>query len=210
MKINPYRSSQSLSSTEFQRSSVTVKTGSKSLWAIDQTHSEIGFKVKHLMISNIRGGFKDFAVKVITTNNDFETAEIALWINPASIDTGDAKRDEHLRSEAFFDTDNFPHISFNAGKLQKTKNQGEYILEGDLTIKNITRRVKLDVESGGVREVPYGHVKAGFSITGKISRQDFDLTWNASLEAGGMLIGDEISIQCDIQLIRPSQSSIKS
>jgi polyisoprenoid-binding protein YceI len=211
MKMNRYHVSQTRIRSELQQlqsGSIAVKKEAPALWAIDQTHSEIGFRIRHLMISNIRGVFTDFAVRILTPGNDFEASEIAVWIDAGSISTSDAKRDEHLKSNSFFDTDNFKSISFTGSKLKRTREADKFILEGDLTIKNITRGIKLNVEFGGIKEVPFGHIKAGFFISGTIRRQDWGLTWNASLDSGGMLIGDEVHIACDIQLIRPSHSVI--
>jgi polyisoprenoid-binding protein YceI len=171
-------------------------------WGIDPAHSEVAFKVKHLMIANVKGQFKEYQANIVTTGDDFMTAEIDFSINPASIDTGDVNRDGHLKGADFFDVENHPQISFVANTYEKVDNDGSYELYGDLTIKGITKRVKLDVEFGGVMKDPWGNEKAGFNINGKISRKDFGLTWNAPLEAGGVLVSDEVRIACDVQLIR--------
>ena len=171
-------------------------------WGIDPTHSEISFKVKHLMITNVKGIFKEFGASIYTTGEDFMTSEIDFWMNPASVDTNDAKRDEHLRSEEFFDTENHKQISFQGNSYENVDNDGSYELYGDLTIKGITKRIKLDVEFGGVMKDPWGNEKAGFTINGKINRKDWGLNWNAVLEAGGMLVSDEVRISCELQLVR--------
>jgi polyisoprenoid-binding protein YceI len=208
MKIHPNHISQTKTRTAIQSSSGSLQGKARSLWAIDQTHSEIGFKVRHLMISNVRGEFKDFAVRVLTADDHFSFAEIAVWINPDSISTRDEKRDAHLKSASFFDVENYKAMTFTGRKFEKSNKPGKYILTGDLTIKDITKTIRLDVEYGGLREVPYGYMKAGFTINGKINRNDWGLTWNSALESGGMLIGDEIAINCDIQLIRPLRNPI--
>ncbi|MEI8049590.1 MAG: YceI family protein [Bacteroidota bacterium] len=173
----------------------------KTTWVIDPTHSEIAFKVKHLMISNVKGLFGEFSGQVITDNDDFSTAEINFQLNPASISTGVTDRDGHMKSPDFFDVENFKEITFNTGKLLKAGDD-EYTLSGNLVIKGISQAVKLDVEFGGLMVDPWGNEKAGFTMNGKINRKDFGLTWNAALEAGGVLVGEEVRISCDIELMK--------
>jgi polyisoprenoid-binding protein YceI len=132
------------------------------------------------------------------------TSEIDFWMNPASVDTGDAKRDEHLKGPDFFDAENFKQISFVGNTYEKDDNDGSYTLYGDLTIRGIKRQVKLDVEFGGTMKDPWGNEKAGFTINGKINRKDWGLNWNAALEAGGVLVSDEVRISCEVQLVRQS------
>lgn len=177
----------------------------KTKWNIDPIHSEIGFKVKHLMITNVKGSFKEFDGNIYTTDENFMTSEIDFWINPASIDTGDAKRDEHLRSPDFFDVENHKQITFAGNTYEKVDNDGSYELYGDLNIKGITKQVKLDVEFGGIMKDPWGNEKAGFSINGKINRKDWGLVWNAALETGGVLVSDEIRISCEVQLLKSNE-----
>jgi len=173
-------------------------------WVIDPVHSEIAFKVKHLMITNVKGEFKEFDASIYTSGEDFMTSEIDFWMNPASVDTGDAKRDEHLKGPDFFDAENFKQISFVGNTYEKDDNDGSYTLYGDLTIRGIKRQVKLDVEFGGTMKDPWGNEKAGFTINGKINRKDWGLNWNAALEAGGVLVSDEVRISCEVQLVRQS------
>ncbi|MCX6270417.1 MAG: YceI family protein [Bacteroidetes bacterium] len=174
----------------------------KSNWGIDPNHSEIAFKVKHLMITNVKGVFKEFEASIIITGGEFMTSDISFSLNAASVDTGTADRDTHLKSPDFFDVENHRKITFIGKEAKKVDDEGNYILTGDLTIKGITRPVKLDVEFGGVMKDPWGNEKAGYSITGKINRKDWDLNWNAALEAGGLLVSDEVKINCDIQLVK--------
>ena len=176
----------------------------KTKWGIDPAHSEIGFKVKHLMITNVRGMFTEFDASIYTTNEDFMSAEIDFWLNPASVTTGDEKRDTHLRSADFFDVENFKNINFIANTYENVDNDGSYELYGDLTIKGITKRIKLDVEFGGVVKDPWGNHKAAFTINGKINRKDWGLNWNTALEAGGVLVGEEVRISCEVQLVKQS------
>ena len=174
----------------------------KTKWVLDAAHSEIGFKVKHLMLTNVKGEFKTFEASIYTTGDDFMSAEIDFWLDPASVDTRSADRDGHLRSADFFDVENHKQISFVANTYEAVDNDGSYELYGDLTIKGITHRIKLDVEFGGVMTDPWGNKKAGFTINGKINRKDFGLNWNAALEAGGVLVSDEVRISCEVQLMK--------
>jgi polyisoprenoid-binding protein YceI len=173
-------------------------------WVIDPAHSEISFKVKHLMITNVKGVFKEYNASIYTTGEDFMTSEIDFWLNPASVDTGDPQRDGHLKSPDFFDIEKFKQISFLGNTYEKVDNDGSYTLYGDLTIKGIKKQIKLDVEFGGVMKDPWGNEKAGFTINGKINRKDWGLNWNAALEAGGVLVSEEVRISCEVQLVKQS------
>jgi polyisoprenoid-binding protein YceI len=182
----------------------TSEVVTKIKWGIDPAHSEIGFKVKHLMFANVRGSFREFEASIYTTGEDFMTAEIDCWINPASVTTGDEKRDAHLKSVDFFDIEKFKEINFTANTYEKVDSDGSYELYGDLTIKGITKRIKLDVEFGGIIKDPWGNQKAVFSINGKINRKDWELTWNAALETGGVLVSEDVWINCEVQLVKQS------
>src|SRR5262249_47305399 len=142
----------------------------KTKWSIDPAHSEIGFKVKHLMITDVRGVFKDYDASIYTTGEDFMTAEVDFWLNPASVDTHDEKRDAHVRSTDFLDAEQFKEINFTANSYQDIDHDGSYELYGDLTIKGIRKPIKLDVEFGGVVKDPWGNEKAVLKINGKINR----------------------------------------
>ena len=180
-----------------------METLVKTKWGLDAAHSEIAFKVKHLMISNVKGTFKEFDASIYTTGEDFMTSEIDFWLNPASIDTGAPDRDAHLKSADFFDVENHKQITFIGNTYEKV-DEDSYTLYGDLTIKGITKQIKLDVGFGGVMKDPWGNEKAGFTINGKINRKDFGLNWNAALEAGGVLVGEEIKINCEVELLKQS------
>jgi polyisoprenoid-binding protein YceI len=173
----------------------------KTSWVIDPTHSEIQFKVKHLVISTVTGSFKTFEGTVETDGDDLTTAKINFSADIDSIDTNQAQRDEHLRSAEFFDAENHPKMTFTSSSLEKT-GEDTYKLKGDLTIKGVTKPVVLDAEYGGAMTDFYGQNKAGFEITGKINRKDFGLTWSATTEAGGVVVGDEIKLAINIQLIK--------
>jgi len=171
-------------------------------WSIDTAHSEVGFKVKHLMIANVRGNFKEFDGSIYTTGEDFMTAEIDFWVNPASVDTGDDKRDEHLKSADFFDVEQYREINFTGNTYEKTSKDGVYLLYGDLIIKGIKKQVKLEVEFSGLAKDPWGNQKAIFQINGKINRKDWGLNWNAALESGGVLVSEDVWINCELQLTK--------
>ena len=181
-----------------------MSTQETTKWAIDPTHSKIGFKVKHLMISNVLGSFREFEGEVSTVGNDFSKSVISFSLNTASVDTEIADRDGHLKSGDFFDVENFPKITFTGNGL-KDLGDDLYELTGDLTIKGVTNSTTLSVEFGGVNADPWGNVKAGFAIAGKINRKDWGLTWNAALETGGVLVGEEVKINCDIELVKKAE-----
>jgi polyisoprenoid-binding protein YceI len=170
-------------------------------WVVDPTHSEIQFKVKHLMITNVTGSFNIFTVNAETDDEDFTKATISFTADTASISTGNEQRDAHLKSPDFFDTETYPHLKFVATKYENIDQDGSYDLYGDLTIKDVTKQVKLAVEFGGIAKDPWGNVKAGFTISGKINRKEFGLTWNAATETGGVLVSEEVKIHAEIQLI---------
>ena len=169
-------------------------------WAIDPAHSDITFKIRHLMIAHVKGSFKTFDASIYTSDKDFSTAIIDLWIDTASITTGDEKRDEHLKSADFFDVEIHKQITFTSGSIEKPDTDGNHELWGELTIKGITKKIKLDVEFGGIIKDPWGNEKAGFAITGKINRTDWGLVWNTAIETGGIMVGEEVKISCEVEL----------
>ncbi|HWQ82184.1 MAG TPA: YceI family protein [Ignavibacteria bacterium] len=173
----------------------------KTKWVIDPTHSKIGFKVKHLMISNVLGNFKQFEGEVLTDGDNFENAEIKLTIDAASVDTEIADRDTHLKSADFFNAEKYPKLTFSDAKIVDLGDD-TFEMKGNLTIKDVTKPVKLTVEFGGIMKDPWGNEKSGFSITGKINRKDWGLTWNAALEAGGVLVGEDVKIIIDVELLK--------
>ncbi len=175
----------------------------KTTWILDPAHSEISFRVKHLMISNVKGVFTEFSAETSTENDDFSQASITVNINTASVNTGNADRDAHLRSADFFDAGTFPAINFTSDSLTK-KDDENYKLSGELTIRGISKPISLDVEYGGLMKDPWGNVKAGFSVSGKINRKDWGLNWNAALETGGVLVSDEVRISAEVQFLKQS------
>lgn len=169
-------------------------------WNIDPTHSEVHFKVKHMMVSTVSGAFYEFEGQVISEADDFSNASIEFSANVDSIDTKIAGRDAHLKSDDFFNAEKFPTLSFKSTSF--TKEGENYILEGNLTIRDITKNVFLDVEFNGTAVDPYGQTKAGFEINGKIKRSIFGLKWNAITEAGGIVVSDEVKLVMNIQLTK--------
>lgn len=173
----------------------------KTKWKIDPAHSEIQFKARHLVISTVTGSFSKFEGNVHSSSDDFSDAEIEFAADVESINTNQSDRDAHLRSPEFFDVENYPKLTFKSREFRK-KGDNTYILDGDLTIKNITRPVTFDAEYGGIVKDPWGNMKAGFEINGKINRKEFGLTWNAVNEAGNLVVADEIKIQINVELVK--------
>ncbi|HRP88554.1 MAG TPA: YceI family protein [Edaphocola sp.] len=171
-------------------------------WTLDQAHSEITFKVRHLMISNVKGGFETFNANVQTHGEDFSTAQVELNIDASSINTRNNDRDNHLKSADFFETENYPSMKFVSTKVEKV-DEDTFKLHGNFTIKDVTKPIALDVDFGGVVTDPWGSQKAGFTVSGKINRKEWGLNWNAALEAGGVLVGDEIKLNAEMELYKP-------
>lgn len=181
----------------------------KTRWLIDHIHSSINFKVRHLKISNIRGAFKRFDATIYTEGKDFQTADIHFWMDAASIDTGDAKRDAHLVSSDFFDAENYKKITFNSISSAQSTGKGKQELKGELTMKGITKMIILNAEFGGIILDTYGNEKAGLTITGTIKRSDWGLLWNTVLESGGFLISDEVTISCELEVSNARDQELK-
>lgn len=177
----------------------TVVKSVKTKWVLDPSHSELSFKVKHLMISNVKGEFRKFTARV--DGEDFTASPIKVAIDASSIYTNDDARDQHLKSADFFDTENHQEILFESASFKKVDDD-HYQLPGQLTIKGVSNAVSLDVEFGGIGKDPWGNEKAAFTISGKISRSSWGLNWNAALEAGGVLVSDEVRIHAEIQLVK--------
>jgi polyisoprenoid-binding protein YceI len=157
------------------------------------------------MVSNVRGVFTEYSGSIYSDGDDFLQAEIDLTINPASISTGDATRDSHLKSADFFDVEQFSKIQFKGTSMEGI-GVNEYLLQGELSIRGITKTIRLDVEFNGIAKDPWGNKKAAFEITGKINRKDFGLTWNTALDNGGVMLGDEVTINGEIQLVQQRES----
>ncbi len=165
-------------------------------WTIDTAHSEIGFKVKHMMISTVSGNLNEFDANVSTDNDEFQNADIRFTAKTASVDTGNDGRHTHLKSADFFDSENHPEIIFQSKSFDGKK------LIGDLTIKNVTDEVVFDVDFNGIAVDPYGQTKAGFELSGVISRKDYQLNWNAVTEAGSIVVSDQVKLVGNLQFIK--------
>ena len=165
------------------------------IWNVDASHSEVGFIARHLMVSKVRGQFKDFAA-VVTVAQPFEMSTVEATVQMASIDTNSADRDTHVKSADFFDVDNHPTMTFTSTKVT------DGALEGLLTIKGVTKAVSFDLEFGGVSADPWGGIRAGFEATTEINRKDFNLSWNVAIEGGGVLVGEKVKITLDVQLVQ--------
>ncbi|WP_192822453.1 YceI family protein [Rufibacter sp. LB8] len=171
-------------------------------WIVDPTHSEVQFKVKHLMITTVTGYFQTFHVTAETEDETFTSArKVTFTADVDSINTNNEQRDTHLKSGDFFDASAHSQLTFE-GTNYEQKSGSDYLLHGNLTIKGVTKPVTVNVEFGGIVVDPYGQTKAGFTVTGKISRKEFGLTWNAVTEAGSVVVSDEIKLQAEIQLVK--------
>jgi len=171
-------------------------------WKLDPTHSEVAFKVKHLVITTVTGYFRSFDGTVVTEGEtDFTTGKVNFSIDTTSIDTNQSQRDEHLKSADFFNAVQHPQITFTSTSI-KEKGDDEFLLQGDLTIGDVTKPVTFNVEFGGTVTDPYGNFKAGFEVSGKISRKEFGLTWSAVTEAGAVVVSDDVKIQASVQFVK--------
>ncbi|GAB3269842.1 YceI family protein [Arthrobacter pigmenti] len=170
-------------------------------WNLDQAHTEVGFSVRHAGISKVRGQFTD-ADATLTVGESVDASSVEATVKTASFDSNDNNRDAHVKGADFFDVEQFPHMIFKATKVEGTPN--DFRVTGDLTIKETTKPVTFDVEFGGVAVDPFGATRAGFSASTQISRKEFGITWNAALEAGGVLVGDKVTITVDSAFVLPS------
>lgn len=170
-------------------------------WTLDPVHSELGFKIKHLMISHVSGSFKNFSAEVAMEEEDFRTASIHLTAEIASIFTSNELRDTHLRTSDFFEVEKFPELTFHSTKVVKIDND-TFILHGNLTLKGVTKPVQLNVEYSGATKDPWGGERAGFVVTGKIKRSDWGVNFNSVLETGGVALSEEVKILSEIQLVK--------
>ena len=180
-----------------------LTTQAQSKWSFDKAHSKISFNVEHLVISEVNGQFASFDGAVTSSSEDFAGSSIDFSIEVASIDTDNDRRDGHLKSDDFFNAEKFPTITFKGKSLEKVEGN-QYKLTGDLTIRDVTKEVVLDVKYGGTVKDPYGNIKAGFKVTGNINRFDYNLKWNAAMESGGLVVGENVEIVGNIELTKES------
>ncbi len=182
---------------------LSAQGNKESVWVIDKAHSKIGFAVTHLLITEVEGYFKDFDLTVLTNKADFVDAKIEFTAKTASIFTDNEKRDEHLRSDDFFNSEKFPEMKFVSKSFKKVGNN-KYKLTGDLTIRDVTKSITLDVVYNGTVKDPYGNTKAGFNVTGKLNRFDYGLKWNALTELGGAVVDKIVKLRINVQLKQQS------
>jgi polyisoprenoid-binding protein YceI len=181
-----------------------VQPGTQSTWTIDPAHSSIEFAVRHMMFTKIRGRFKEFSGTISCLDESNPTkAKVEATIDVASIDTGDANRDAHLRSAEFLDVEHYPSITFTSKRIDK-KAEDQFNMVGDLTIRGITREITLDTTYNGRGTNPWGKEVAGFSASSTLNRRDFGLTWNVALETGGMLVGDNLEVDIEVEAVKES------
>ncbi|MFS0863174.1 YceI family protein [Fredinandcohnia sp. 179-A 10B2 NHS] len=170
----------------------------KAKWAVDASHSSIDFSVKHMMIAKVKGSFQNFEASIEADPTDLTTADIEFKVDLASVDTKNADRDNHLRSADFFDVENHPSMTFKSTTIVKT-DDGEYDVTGDLTVRGTTKQETFKVVFEGQGKDPWGNEKVGFSAEGSINRSDYGLVWNAALETGGVLVGDQVKISLEVE-----------
>jgi polyisoprenoid-binding protein YceI len=177
---------------------------SKTKWALDNAHSEIQFKVRHLMVSWATGNFKEFKAEVESDGEDFTTAKVRFTADVNSINTNNEQRDAHLKNGDFFDAENHPQIKFEGEKLEKI-GEDEYKLHGNLTMRGTTKKIALNVEFGGIMQDPWGQTRTGFTLSGKINRKDFGISFGGVTETGGVLLGDDVSINANVEFVKVQQ-----
>ena len=182
---------------------ISTLTFSQTTWTVDKSHSKVGFSVSHLVITDVDGFFKDYEAQISSNGDDFSTANIELKVNTSSIFTDNEKRDDHLRSDDFFNSEKYPKMTFK-GKSMKKVGDKKYKLTGDFTIRDVTKQITLDVTYNGMVKDPWGNTKAGFKITGEIDRFDYNLKWDKAIEAGSLVVGKDVELVIDLQLVKKS------
>lgn len=173
----------------------------QSTWTADVSHSSLGFSISHMVVSETEGRFNLFNGKVVSKNDDFTDAQIDFTVEVKSVNTENQKRDDHLKGPDFFDAEKFPKMTFKSTSFKKISDKN-YKLEGDLTIKGVTKKATFDVVYNGQAKSPYGKILAGFKATGKINRFDYGLTWSKSLDTGGLMVGDEVAITVKLEMVK--------
>jgi polyisoprenoid-binding protein YceI len=179
-------------------SEVAVKNAA---WSVDTTHTKMQFSARHMVISEVTGHFNNFDIKVDNASDDFTEADIEVSIDVNSIETGNKDRENHLKSADFFDAEKFDKITFKSTSIKKIDDE-KYKLIGDFTIRDITKPIELDVTYGGTIKDPYGKTRAGFRVEGTVNRFDYNLKWNALMETGGAIVGKNIKLSCDVELVK--------
>lgn len=179
----------------------TSTTAVKTIWAIDPQHTEIQFKIRHMVISTVTGSFNKFEGKVVTQGDNFENAKVEFTADVNSINTNQPDRDKHLKSADFFDAENFPKLTFVSKSIRK-KTDEKYEMTGDITIRGVTKEIVLDINFGGIGTDHYGLTRAGFEITGKLNRKEFGLKWDVITETGSVVAADEVKIAVNTEVIK--------
>jgi polyisoprenoid-binding protein YceI len=177
------------------------------IWALDPAHSELQFKIKHLMISTVTGQFNQFEGSIETEGDDFTTAKVHLQAEVSSISTNNEQRDAHLRTGDFFDAQKYPVLVFEGVRMEKT-GADEYRLHGTITMRGVSKKIILGAEFGGLTQDPWGNTRTGFSVTGKINRQDFGISFGTVSETGGLLLGDEVKIIANVQFVKQVMAQV--
>jgi polyisoprenoid-binding protein YceI len=170
-------------------------------WNLDKSHSSLSFSVEHMVVSETEGTFKNYNVDVQSSKPDFTDAQISFEAEVGSINTENEMRDNHLKSDDFFNAEKFPKISFKSSSLKKISDK-KYVLEGDLSIRDVTKKVKLDVTYGGTIKDPYGMTRAGFRVSGSINRFDYNLKWSNKLDNGGLMVGENVNLDIKLEITR--------
>ena len=181
-----------------------MATTTQTVWQLDPSHTEVGFQTKHLMIAKVRGRFANVTGTILLDEADLRNSSVTAEIEVASIDTREEKRDAHLRSADFFDVENFPKITFRSTRVEPVTS-GQVRITGELTIRDVTREVELLTTDEGREKDPWGGERAGFSATVTIDRRDFGLTWNQTLETGGLLVGNEIKLSVEVEAVKQAE-----
>ncbi len=182
---------------------VSTLSFSQTTWTVDKSHSKVGFSVSHLVITDVEGFFKDYDAQITTDGDDFSKAKIDFTIKTASIFTDNNDRDNHLRADDFFNAEKYPAMTFK-GKSMKKVGDKKYKLVGDLTIRDVTKQVELEVKYNGTVKDPWGNTKAGFKVKGEINRFDYNLKWNKAIETGSLVVGKDVELVIDLQLVKKS------
>ena len=182
--------------------STAATTTTSSVWTLDAAHTLVEFSARHMMVSSVKGRFTDVSGSITDVDDDPTRAQVEITIAAASINTADPRRDEHLRSADFLDAEHFPTITFKSRRVDRSGADDEFTLVGDLTIRDQTREVALDVTFNGIGTSPYGQTIAGFTAATKLNRKDFGLTWNVGLEAGGVLVGDQLKVEIELEAVK--------
>lgn len=176
-------------------------TFAQTKWDVDKSHSKVGFSVSHLVIAEVEGKFNNFSGNISTSNDNFDDAKIDFTVDVNSIDTDNDARDKHLKSDDFFNAEKFPNITFKGKSMTKVGDK-KYKLIGDFTMRDVTKEIALDVKFNGITKDPWGNTKAGFKITGEVNRFDYGLKWNKTVETGGLVVGDMVSLSINLELAK--------